>query len=488
MKNKDENQVDKKIKQHPILYIFSAIILVIIVVTFIGAPIAGNFSSGKRIVFGEYDGEKIEYYPGNYLSNQKDMLAQNMDNSNNNNFQLQAYQIWRGAFERTILHVALLKEVIDSGFIASDDKIDTAIVKYGPYTVNGEFITERYNSTSNMEKKQNRKYIEETVIKEQYINDFFYGKKISTAEKDFIKDMASVEKSFNIVKLPFSDYPEAEVQKYASNNSDLFRSMNLNKITILSGKKDAEKVYSIVKENPDSFADNAKNHSKDSFADNGGEMGNVFFYSLKTELKNPADADDVFKLSNGSISSLMETNNGWVFYKSGSTVNTETGTDTVKEYMLKYELGKIEDYFTAKAKSLKISENLISAALDEDYEVIKTESFPINYGNTMFFKPVKVQDKGNSLNNLAYNDDFLQTAFALKEGEVSEPVIVNNAVLVISLNSVTEPEESMRDLLDSYYPYIVQQINDSSLSSFYISSDKVSDNFNETFSKYFLSN
>ena len=488
MKNKDENQVDKKIKQHPILYIFSAIILVIIVVTFIGAPIAGNFSSGKRIVFGEYDGEKIEYYPGNYLSNQKDMLAQNMDNSNNNNFQLQAYQIWRGAFERTILHVALLKEVIDSGFIASDDKIDTAIVKYGPYTVNGEFSTERYNSTSNMEKKQNRKYIEETVIKEQYINDFFYGKKISTAEKDFIKDMASVEKSFNIVKLPFSDYPEAEVQKYASNNSDLFRSMNLNKITILSGKKDAEKVYSIVKENPDSFADNAKNHSKDSFADNGGEMGNVFFYSLKTELKNPADADDVFKLSNGSISSLMETNNGWVFYKSGSTVNTETGTDTVKEYMLKYELGKIEDYFTAKAKSLKISENLISAALDEDYEVIKTESFPINYGNTMFFKPVKVQDKENSLNNLAYNDDFLQTAFALKEGEVSEPVIVNNAVLVISLNSVTEPEESMRDLLDSYYPYIVQQINDSSLSSFYISSDKVSDNFNETFSKYFLSN
>ncbi len=76
-----------------------------------------------------------------------------------------------------------------------------------------------------MEKKQNRKYIEESVIKEQYINDFFYGKKISTAEKDFIKNMASVEKSFNIVKLPFSDYPETEVQKYASNNSELFRSM-----------------------------------------------------------------------------------------------------------------------------------------------------------------------------------------------------------------------------------------------------------------------
>ncbi len=107
MKHKDENQVDKKIRKHKVLYIFSVILLVVIIVTFVAAPIAGNFGGGQRIVFGEYDGEKIEYYPGNYLSNQKDMLAQKMDNSNNNNFQMQAYQIWRGAYERTILHIAL---------------------------------------------------------------------------------------------------------------------------------------------------------------------------------------------------------------------------------------------------------------------------------------------------------------------------------------------------------------------------------------------
>ncbi len=488
MKKKDDNQVEKKINKHPVLYIFSAIILVIIIVTFVGAPIASNFSGGQRIVFGEYDGEKIEYYPGNYLSNQKDMLAQKIDKNNSGNFQLQAYQVWRGAYERTVLHVALLKEVIDSGFIASQDKIDTAVVKYGPYTVNGEFSPEKYSSASNMEKKQNRKYIEETVIKEQYINDYFYGKKISTAEKDFIKDMASVEKSFNIVKLPFSDYPDSEVESYKEENENLFRSMTLSKITVLSDKKDAEKVYQIVKDNPDSFADNAKNHSKDSYSANGGDMGNVYYYNLKTELKNADDAEKVFSLSNGSISSLLETNNGWVIYKSSSSVNSEADNSKVKEYMMRYELGKIEDYFTAQAENLKNSGNLISAALDNDYEVIKTDSFPINYGNSMFFKPVKVEDKDKSLTNLGYNDEFLQAAFSLDKGEISEPVIVNNAVLVITLDSVSESEGSMNELLDSYYPYIVQQMNDSSLSSFYITSDKVKDNFNETFSKYFLSN
>ncbi len=82
-------------------------------------------------------------------------------------------------------------------------------------------------------------------------------------------------------------------------------------------------------------------------------MGNVFYYTLKTELKNPSEAEDVYKLSNGSISSLMETNNGWVFYKSGSSLSEETDTDTVKEYMLKYELGKIEDYLQQRQKVLK---------------------------------------------------------------------------------------------------------------------------------------
>ena len=486
MKKNDENQVEKKRKQHPVLYIFSAIILIIIVVTFVGAPIAGQISGGQKMVFGEYDGEEIEYYPGNYLSNQKDILAQKIDKNSSSDFQLQAYQVWRGAFEMTILHVALLKEVIDSGFKASQDRIDTAIVKSGPYTVNGEFSTERYNSTSNMEKKQNRKYIEESVIKNQYITDFFYGKKFSTAEKDFIKGMVSKEKSFNIVKLPFSDYPESEIAKYASENSDIFRSMTLSKITVLSDKKDAEKVYSMVKDNADSFSDTAKNHSKDSYASNGGEMGNVYYFSLKTELKNADDAEKVFSLSKGSISPILETNNGWVIYKSGSAVNNNADNEIVKNYMLRFELGKIEDYFTAKAETLRNSENLISSALDNDFEVIKTESFPINYGNNMFFKPVKIQDKENSLSNLAYNDDFLQAAFSLDKDEISEPVIISNAVLLISLDE--EVESSMTDMLDSYYPYIVQQINDSSLSTYYISSDKVVDNFNQTFSKYFLNN
>ena len=47
-----ETIVDKKIEKHPVLYIFSFIILIVIVVTFVGAPVASKMSgNGAKIVF-----------------------------------------------------------------------------------------------------------------------------------------------------------------------------------------------------------------------------------------------------------------------------------------------------------------------------------------------------------------------------------------------------------------------------------------------------
>ncbi len=487
MKNKDENQVDRKINKHPVLYIFSAIILVIIVVTFIGAPIAGKMSGGEKIVFGKYKGKDIEFFPGNYLSKQRDILAQQLDKNDNSNFQLKAYQVWRGAFERTVLHIALLKEVLSGGAVVSQDKIDSTIVKYGPYTVNGEFSVERYNSTSNKEKQDTAKYITESIYKEMYINDFFYGKKNSSKEKDLFIKMAAAQRSVNIVKLPFSLYPDSEVEKFASENIDLFKSMKLSKITVLSGKKDAEKVYSIVTDNADSFTDNAKNYSKDSYSDNGGDMGIVYYYALKTELKNPSDADKIFSLSRNGISPLIETPNGYVMYKSNSEVNSSYKTEEVREYLLKYELGRIEDYLTEKAKLLKTSDNLVAAALKEDYEVIKTEPFPVNFGNNMLMKPVQIKNGGNELSNIQYNEDFFLNAFSLEKGEISDPLVLSDSIVVMNIDDIIESSES-DFIINSYFPYIVQQIDDTTLSTFFITSDNLVDNFNETFSKYFISN
>ncbi|MDX9801252.1 MAG: peptidylprolyl isomerase [Spirochaetia bacterium] len=492
-KQKDtETIVDKKIDKHPVLYVFSFIILVIIVVTFVGAPIASNMSGGTRIVFGKYGDKNIDFYPGNYLSEQRDLLAQNLDKNSNTDIQYQAYQVWRGAFERTVIHTAILWITEKNSVNISENKIDTTLATYGPYTVNGEFSIEKYNSTSRAEKNRIRTTIKESLIKEQYIRDFFEGIKISKNEIDFISDMGKNERSVDIVYTSFDNYPESAMLDFAKDNIDIFKSMELSKITILSSEKDAKKVHSIVTANPDSFSDTAKNQSKDSYADNGGDMGRTFNYTLKMELKNSSDLDKVFALSRGQISPVLETISGWVIYKCNTAsqpldLADSTSITTIKNYMKNYETGKIEDYFIKIAQQISSDDNLIQAAVKNNFKIFKTPSFPINYGNKMLFKNIEIENAPADLKSLNYNEDFFIEAFSLKEGDISDPVILGNSLVLLSLNE-TAVNEEFASIVDSYYPYILQQLNDQSLTSFFLKSDKLTDNFNTVFSKYFLAN
>ena len=104
-KDKDKTKAkpqaqEKEKKKKPILMIFSVALLAIIVITFVGGPIAGKIGQSGRIVFGKYKGEDILFIPGNYLSRQSEMIAEQIrSNSEDQNIQFQAYQVWRTAFD-----------------------------------------------------------------------------------------------------------------------------------------------------------------------------------------------------------------------------------------------------------------------------------------------------------------------------------------------------------------------------------------------------
>ena len=77
--------VNKK-KRNPLLYFGSVIVLVIIAVTFIGAPTIGQFAGiSASTIFGYYDGHKIEHYLGNYFHRQ--ILAINKNYRQNSEIQ-----------------------------------------------------------------------------------------------------------------------------------------------------------------------------------------------------------------------------------------------------------------------------------------------------------------------------------------------------------------------------------------------------------------
>ena len=495
-KKTEETIVDKKIQKHPLLYVFSFIILIIIVVTFIGSPVARNMGGAPRIVFGKWINKPIEFYPGNYFSEQRDTLAQNIErNSNvdrsNPERQLElAYRVWRGAFERTVIHTAILWMIEKSSVKISNNRIDKMLVSYGPYLVDGKFSIDRYNNTQVTDRNRFRARIKESLMQQQYIADFLYGAKTSQNERDIISSIGKNEITLDIAYISFNSFPDNEVTSFANKNIDLFKSIELSKITVLSGKKDAEKIYSKVNNNPDSFSDTAINQSVDSYANIGGDMGKVYNYNLKLELKNSSDTDKVFELKRGEISPVLETSNGWVIYKCNNNsqdfdLSAPASINIVKTYITIYEPGKIEDYFTQKAMEVKSSDNFKNAALKNNFSLYKTSSFPINYRDHNIFKKVEIENAPTDLRIFNYNQDLLEKAFSLKEKEVSDPITLGNSVILLSLVEKSENND-FSTTINSIWPYMLQQIADRTISNFILNSDNFTDNFNVVFDKYFV--
>ena len=109
-KTEPENKKSSHFRfKHPILYLFTFVILIIIAVTFVGGPLLSGVGSNSKVIFGTWGGEEIEFVPGNYLSRQRDILYdQLLESRSNESYEWQAYSVWKGAYDRTVLHTAVM--------------------------------------------------------------------------------------------------------------------------------------------------------------------------------------------------------------------------------------------------------------------------------------------------------------------------------------------------------------------------------------------
>ena len=191
IKNRSEAQTPKQ-RTPKALYIFSIIILVIIVVTFVGAPVVGKLEGPGRIIFGYYKDKPIEYVPGNYFSRQRDLLAEQLrsQGDQNSSFDAQVYQVWRGAYDRTVFHTALVKMMEESGYSVSENLVDESLASYPAFMENGEFSVKRYQQTPASERYLIRKSVRESLLFQGYLQDLGTIP-ISTQEIQFLKSCFS---------------------------------------------------------------------------------------------------------------------------------------------------------------------------------------------------------------------------------------------------------------------------------------------------------
>jgi peptidyl-prolyl cis-trans isomerase D len=508
---KADSSAPKRGIKNPWIYAGTIVVLVIIVVAFVFVPSVGGTASSlgnSALEFGSYAGKSIAYGQGTFFSRQvtdlNDRLRQ--QGLSEQNFQFFAYQVYRGAFERTVVHYGIIDDLVKAGAHVTDTRLDALVLAYPAYQEGGKFSVQLYKTSSLAEKLDVRQSLREDELVKQY-TDAVFTLEPSSKELAFVKSMAKDTRTIEYAAFPLAAYPDSEVLAWARSSPDLFRRLKLSRVTIDSTEAEALKVQKRVKDKSLAFEDAVKNYSKDSYVEKGGDQGWKLFHEVSSDLEKKEDAEKLAALPKGEISAVFKTvAGGWAFFRADEPAAAPDFADpallaNARDYMNRYERGRIEDWSVAKAKAFAASapaESSFQAACRKAGLSAKTAGpFPLNYGNldvnvqeygqrVPIFPPVGGSStEATELAGAATNEKFLSAAFTLAPGALADPIVLGDNVIVLRVKEAGTALDDSTGSIDLFYPYYFQQKLSSELSERFLKSPALKDKFSEVFFKYF---
>ncbi|MDC7221245.1 MAG: peptidylprolyl isomerase [Spirochaetales bacterium] len=476
-------------------------ILVLVVLAFVVAPLfsgIGNNGSGQ-LVFGSYGDNNIEYSQGSYFYNQVNMLNnmyRDQISQSEDLFDFYRYYIWSSAYQQSVIYAAKSWELEKSGFTLSDKGLSRLIIQSGYYNnEEGVFDETNYATATTTQRDEIKDSVEATAYLNQYNSDRLGGLYKSQAQIDSLIGTNSEERKFQYVFISAEDYPDSEVIAYGESNEALFTSYPLSRLTLATAE-DAEKVIGELNDGSKTFAEAAAAYSSDMYAATGGEMGDVYRYTLIDELGEES-TEAVLSLSEGSYSAeAIETDYGWYIYSMNGTGETPDFSDStlleaVKNWMTWNEATLIDEWIQDEAEALIASVDRADAnsftysAARMDYTVADTDFFPLNWGSSPLVGGGLGSSQDVILQNASTSDDFFTAAFSLENtGDLSQPVILENGSLILKLVETRESESKVDDYTCRSY---LQQTQDELYSTGIFQSELYEDNFSDTYYRVFPS-
>ncbi len=506
---KGDSREPKKGIKNPTIYAGTIVVLVIVVIAFIFVPMGGGSASlvsgnGRSLDFGNYAGKPVVYSQDSYMYDQVRELNDRyrQQGVTQENYQLLAYQVYRGAFERTILRMAAIDAATKAGASVTEDWLDTKVAASPAFQENGKFSPQRYHDATLSAKLTVRNQIRDDSLYQAYFSDVL-SVGPSSKEVAFIKDMAKDTRTVEYMAYPTSAYPDSEVALWGKAHADLFRSLSLSSITVTSSQADAQKLLDNVKSKKTTFENAAKASSKDAYAQKGGAAGPQYFNEISSRLASKDDAEKLASLKSGELSPVYKTAAGaWAFYRADADVapadfGQAPVVASVRDYMSRRERGAMEDWAIAKAKEIVAAggPGFEAAAKKAGYPVKTVGPFPINYGDmTVYlpsfgqsmplFKAVAPSDNPD-LSGAATSEKFLTAAFSLSPGAVSEPFVLGDKVLALKLRETVATKNDESGMIEYIYPSFFATSAQTEARDLFMKGPLLSDNFSKVFFKYF---
>jgi len=492
--------VSKKFKQSPALYIGSVAILILVVVTFVGGDLlSGGGFGGNRgdLTFGYYDKVPISWVPGNMFSQYVDRVVQyyRSQGLDANDFRFES-QVWRQAYDATVVHTAILRIMNKSKYVVPGRTVDRNVAKLPHFQDNGRFSQALYRQMSDSQRSSLWKQTQDDMKKMAFYNDTF-GTLITSSESDFIAEMASTTRSFDVVSFKVDDYPLSEYISFARENAKLFNSIHLSVISINS-EKEAQRILASIKDGTMLFEDAARAQSQDMYADRGGDMGSRSFHELEQDIPGEADREAVFSLEKGALSGIISNGSQWSFYrieeeKAEADFDDEAVMEKVRTYVGSFRRGLMEDWAFNQAKTFIEEAKQTDFAAAARARLLDKQSFgplPINYGGVDLFTTLESFTipglTSQDLGSIARNEDFWKTAYSAEINTPSDPLVQGNNVLVFLPTAEEKADESSVENISSMYSsYWVNGNTEQSLNTYFLNSDKMEDNFWDVYFRVF---
>lgn len=481
----------------------SVIVFVLIFISFIILPGLVGSGTKESPVFGKWGTKVVRYEQGSYFNqslsvygNQVRQMAEQYGEYYMDFFMRQAYQ---QAFNETIRRYAFIDFVESTGYKPSPKKIDRKMVDQF-LDNDGRFSEKLYKNTPDDEKEKMRKRFEEDDTANRFYLDYFdkqvmgndeginFALSTSKQELAFINAMNDVSVTFDTVIFDKSDYPKSESAKYLKVNSDLFNRYYFKAISVESDSV-AKKVLQQIKSGEIVFEDAIDEFSKKYYSTADGTLKNQYEYQIISTLANENDFSKIADLKKDELSPVVKTQTGYTIYKCtqervAPDENDDALLEVVDSYIKSNEMGRVQDYFSVIADEFLANANATNfetACKDLGKEKQTVENFTLNFAaNSLLNQPdVEISE----LNNISNNEDFLTKLFALNENEISDAIVLENAVVIVQAKNINKNHTT--NISDYDYRQSVTNQDYNTISKKIFESKKFKNDFDSTYAKYF---
>lgn len=200
------------------------LITVIIIGSFVIAPIIPSFLGNSSYTFGYYKSTPIEFFPGSDLQREVSNLSQNLPSDIPSAYrQFYTREIWYTAFMRQAMRLAIEDQLKQSKLTISQEATNNLMKAYeGFFNEEGHFDLTVYNKYKSDQKALIQKELVKGELWKKFLKDNT-DLPLSPSFENWLSELSQKIVDVSWVVFNKDDFPVKDIQRYKDEHNELFQ-------------------------------------------------------------------------------------------------------------------------------------------------------------------------------------------------------------------------------------------------------------------------